>query len=935
MEKDELIEELLKTSNKQRILNILENNSDFVNVNFAEELKNTYYDSWTKEPQKTRNAAVALTELSNILPDVEIKALAEWVSGIANLTEGKLEKTVTDLDKAAELFRKIGKEHEAAQTQVAKLTALAFLGRYKEAILNGKSALKTFEKFGNELAAGKIEKNIGNIFVRQGNRNQAENYFFSARKRFVKIGDKSELAMCDNGIANLYAESNNFQKAEKFYKSALENARETGMAVTEAEIEGSIGNLATFRGKYADALRFLEVSQRKYERLQMPHQITIANLEIADIYLELNLADEAFSIYKIVADEFQKLKLQSEEARTRANFGRAAMVLGKTEKAQKELKKSARLYKNEANKIGTAIVKIALANLELTRKRYKNVFKFAEEVETLLQDSGNLRLQFAAKWLKGEALGKTGKFGEAEQILTQNYVESLKQEQKNIAQISLNSLGNIFLQTNNVRLAEKHFKKAVKIIESLRAPLAGEEFRMSFLADKLAPFENLAKIYLSENKLKDAFLMIEKSRARTLSETLQNDLTTNSQAKGSPKIIKELEKLREELNWFYNRLNRGEETELTELQAETTKREKQISNLLRQIESTNNAKTSKNYDADFDLKILQKTLGENKVLIEFVKFDEYFSAFVITDKKINFVKNLVTESEIIELLEGLHFQFGTLRYGAKVSGKFAAELKKRTDFYLRKFYDKLFLPLEKFVEQRNLIIIPANSIYYVPFQALRDGENYLIESHEISYAPSATVWNFLQQKQRRNLKNALLIGFADERIPLVNQEIKTLQEIFPSAKTFTGEDANFSAFTENAKNFDILHLACHGQFRPENPLFSSLHLADGNITVRDICANKIKAGLVTLSACETGLSKIFAGDEILGLARGFLSAGANSLVLSLWTVNDEATTELMKDFYTNLQRGATVAASLRQAQKEFIERNEHPYFWSSFSMIGK
>ena len=151
----------------------------------------------------------------------------------------------------------------------------------------------------------------------------------------------------------------------------------------------------------------------------------------------------------------------------------------------------------------------------------------------------------------------------------------------------------------------------------------------------------------------------------------------------------------------------------------------------------------------------------------------------------------------------------------------------------------------------------------------------------------------------------------------------------------TGSDATFANYTENAPAADILHLACHGQFRSENPLFSSLHLADGSVTVRDICAQNLNAELVTLSACETGLNKIFAGDEILGLARGFLAAGAKSLVLSLWTVSDEATTELMKNFYTNLQRGESVSASLRLAQLDFIKNNSHPYFWSPFMVIGR
>jgi CHAT domain-containing protein len=118
-------------------------------------------------------------------------------------------------------------------------------------------------------------------------------------------------------------------------------------------------------------------------------------------------------------------------------------------------------------------------------------------------------------------------------------------------------------------------------------------------------------------------------------------------------------------------------------------------------------------------------------------------------------------------------------------------------------------------------------------------------------------------------------------------------------------------------------------------MFSSLHMADGWITVHDICSQSLKAELVTLSACETGLSKIFAGDEILGLARGFLTAGASSLIVSLWTVNDEAAGKLMTDLYTFLQRGRSIASSLRDAQLAFIARGDHPYLWSPFVLIGR
>jgi CHAT domain-containing protein/tetratricopeptide (TPR) repeat protein len=943
MRRAELIAKILKTKRKKEHLALFKKHGEILDPEFARALKNTYYDSWTKDPQKTRNAATALQILTEILPGEEIKALAAWVCGIADLTEGKLEKTIANLDEAARIFRKIDKEHDAAQTQVAKLIALALLGKYDEAIRTGKDALRIFEKFGDRLAAGKIEKNLGNIVARQGDEKQAEKFYLAARRRFVEIGDTCELAMSDNSLANTYAELNDFRKAEKFYALALDNARKAKMFVTEAEIEASMGNLATFRGRYSDALRFLELSRQKYKELKMPHQTAIAELEIADIYLELNLAKEAFEIYEKTAERLKKLKLQGEQARARANFGRAAIVLREYKTARKQLNAAARLYESEGNKTGAAFVKITQANLELALENYESVLKIAREAEKLLETGKNIRYKLAARWFEGEALRCAGTLAEAEKILSETYARASRQEQKSIAQASLNSLGKLFLQKGDAHQAKKYFKKSVKLVESLRAPLAAEEFRMAFLAGKLSPFEFLAKIYLSENDLKNAFLMTERARSRALIDALQNDFQTGSSEIASPELVKKLETLREELNWFYSRQSRAEETEIARLQKEAKQREKLIADAMRQIESVksgnksaeNKSFSDKKDSVFLDFKLLQKNLAREKVLIEFINSGGKFSAFAVSDKKLDFVAEIATETEIIALLENLHFQFAALRYGAKIPEKFASELKRRADFYLQKLYEKLFLPLEKFAGEKNLLIVPAGLLHYVPFQALRASEKYLIETREISYAPSASVWNFLQRKKRKKQQNVLLFGAPDERIPLVESEIETLKTIFPEARVFSGDRATVSAFAENAGKSDVLHLACHGQFRPENPLFSSLHLADGWITVRDVCAGKLNAELVTLSACETGLNKVFAGEEILGLARGFLAAGARSLVLSLWTVNDAATTILMKDFYEHLQRGQTIAASLRAAQKNFIKRNEHPYFWSPFALIGR
>ncbi|MBN2004702.1 MAG: CHAT domain-containing protein [Anaerolineae bacterium] len=136
--------------------------------------------------------------------------------------------------------------------------------------------------------------------------------------------------------------------------------------------------------------------------------------------------------------------------------------------------------------------------------------------------------------------------------------------------------------------------------------------------------------------------------------------------------------------------------------------------------------------------------------------------------------------------------------------------------------------------------------------------------------------------------------------------------------------------------------ASHGEFRADNPLFSSIALADGWLTTLDIFNLRLSASLVTLSGCQTGRSVIGGGDELLGLMRAFLYAGAASLVISLWSIEDRSTAQLTKAFYRHLVNGQTKAAALRQAQLQFLQPDDqnghaifhHPYFWAPFCLVG-
>jgi CHAT domain-containing protein len=132
-----------------------------------------------------------------------------------------------------------------------------------------------------------------------------------------------------------------------------------------------------------------------------------------------------------------------------------------------------------------------------------------------------------------------------------------------------------------------------------------------------------------------------------------------------------------------------------------------------------------------------------------------------------------------------------------------------------------------------------------------------------------------------------------------------------------------------------LHLACHGLFRADNPMFSSLKLHDGWLTAADVMQLDLTGALVTLSACESGRNEVFAGDELIGLTRAFLGVGAPALVVSLWLVQDETTASLMEKYYEQLRDGAGPAEALRTAQLAIMEERPHPYYWAPFVLVGK
>jgi len=262
---------------------------------------------------------------------------------------------------------------------------------------------------------------------------------------------------------------------------------------------------------------------------------------------------------------------------------------------------------------------------------------------------------------------------------------------------------------------------------------------------------------------------------------------------------------------------------------------------------------------------------------------------------------------------------------------------------LQQLYDGLIAPVRPYINT-SLVYISADGILnYLPFEALQNNGRYLIEDYAIAYAPSATVLKQCMDKERHNRSSVLALGNPNLQNPafrLINaeEEVRALSELFERADVYTGDAANERVVQKQAGQYDVLHFACHGELNPDEPMLTSLRLSpdgenDGYLHAGEVFDLDLTASLVVLSACNTGLGELRTGNELMGLTRSFLYAGAPSIVASLWTVDDRSTAFLMREFYKNLA-SMNKAQALRQAKLETMKQYPEPFHWAAFFLQG-
>jgi tetratricopeptide (TPR) repeat protein len=949
MIKEEFLEVLIAAPDSAARHSLIAGNAELLQIDTVHSLKTRADQLEQDDARQALAMGLIAEEIAEQLAMDEARALAFWIQANAHDFLAENESAVRCYQRAAEFFNAAGKPLEASHTAIGHMFTLMQLGQFDQCQQLADSARSVFVQHKDALSLAKIDMNLGNLHYQQGKYAQALEDYKQASGAFLSLGESLYGAMNQINQANALLMLDEFLAAEQLHEQARPVFEEADLRTAVASVDYDLALLQYARGNYAEAFRTFERARATFSDLDLHVNIAMTDLAESELYLDLNLPSEALKLAQKAEAAFSEIGMTFELARSKANQAVSLVRLGQREKADSLLLDAQNLFLSLENNASVAQTHLQRAELLGKNGQDQPAKELALQAAAMYEKLGMKTKQSYAHILAARFLADMGQWDQS--------LEELQDAREVIRDLHApwltqridTGMGRALEGRGEVAGAIGHYENAVRAIEQMTASLTADELRTAFVTDKLAPYEALVLHYASSDPSL-AFHWAERAKSRALLNLLSAGIRPKLHVTDEMDAarVKRLEQLREELNWLYTRLTRGvapgesgPPAAVPETWAKINEREQEATSIWRSLQGRHAGDLSLIRESPRAPSDIQSDLPKDTALVEYFVARDQIMAFVITRESVYSTSLTSSLPEVLALMESLAFQFSKFQFGPSYYQRHRAALLKNTREILDKLGHKLIAPLwDQLSTTNSLIIVPHGPLHSLPFQALIFNDRYLIETHAISCAPSAAVLKFCWEKSVDPASGLsfqgrpLLVGIPDERLLHVTTEIQTLSNIFGDADVLLGENATFERVSQAASSCGVFHLAAHGLFRPEAPLLSSIRLADRWLAVQDIYDLDLKASLVTLSACETGLGHDAGGDDLVGLVRGFLYAGAASLIVSLWTVDDESMTRLVTDFYSRWLAGNSKTEALRQAQITLLKEYEHPYYWAPLILTG-
>lgn len=904
--------------------------------------------------QQYLNSAYQALELARLAQQVaavmdspEAEALAAWSAGGALHFLCHYQEALDCFRLAVAFYHQQGRTDRIVPLQVNQVAVLQNLGRNQEAIELAEATRPLCEALGEkgQRILANLETNIGPAYQQVGNLSGALQAYQRAYQIFQALEDSIQVARTEINQALVLEQQAEFAAAIRLILRAKEVLTQAGQAQEVARADLNLGVMTYRMGHYQAALNHLENSQQAFTAQQNLTEVAVVKLYRSFVYRDLGLIHETITM----AQEAEAVLRRSRHAWSRTwclinqaagyrqleRFAAASHLLTKARRILKQLKAQTALFSLDLERAELALQ----ADQSSTAQRIAYRLLKQADIETYPFLHAKTHLIIAQALLKQTTL----KEAVIQQHIQQAQAIAERHTLTNISLYTYYVSGLLADHQGNIQGSRLYLQKAITEVERLKSNVWLDELRVGFMDDKLPIYQALVALehHQARNDQLDSLL-----NALSLAHTAPWPHFTTAATSALPdETYDQIQALRQRWHWLQSQLDvPGALTEgtvmawsasqQTSYRDESQQIETQLAELSRrrriqQLEIGTEMIDKVPFAAAPLPRTIQANLQPGQLFLFYYLLDDTCHVVAMTAEACYHFPSIIGVAHIQRLLQVWQFHITT---PAKLE---SANSLRLAQSYLQHLYNALIQPLAAvMVGCHHLYVVLPAAWQNLPLTASYDGQQYLIEKFAVTYLTSPTAWTQMKQPAQPQKRRALVMGHSQGgQLPFSVQEAQqvanTLAEQW-AVHCFTEAEAATTAWRELGQKSHLIHLAAHATFRPDNPFFSWINLADERLTVADLYEMAFPLRpLIVLSACETGRG-VPKGGGLLGLARALFAAGASGLVLSHWPLEDSSTTDLMTNFYQQMleQPAADVSHLLRMAQLTCMHRYPHPFFWA-------
>jgi CHAT domain-containing protein/Tfp pilus assembly protein PilF len=832
-------------------------------------------------------------------------ALSCWTKGLTFAT------TSVDVEAISCCYQNLGKGY-------------CHLSDFNKAIEYSNKALPMTKALGDKAGEAICYGTLGWAYDRLGDLWLSIKYHNKALKLVIELGDKIGQSNCYLDLGNVYFNSGDFRKAIEYFDMSLQMAKSIGNEITQATCYGNLGTTYDHLGDFRKAIEYIEKSLLMAKNLGDREGEGRCYGNLGAVY------DHLGDFRKAIEYNEKSLPIQQEthnkygEYKSYVNLGAAYRNLGDSLRSIVYTSEALKIAAEIGDKAGESACNNNLGTDCIEEGNFKRAIEHFEKALGIAEKIGNKALQADPYNNLGNAYRNLGDLNKAIQSYEKalDLVKGTNQIEKK--RIGLLNLGVLYYESNPDK-AYVYLEQSIALIENICGQLVEEYHKREFQAKASEAYQFMVPLCLKLGKEKEAFEYVEGSKSRAFL-----DLLAATEISPTVKLTKELKSL---LNDEASCLADLRAIQMRHLKPYNSPVElgkvdsvlERLNQIYKRISEIDPEYVSARRAKPLSLTDIQNMLFSQKrdiLLIEYFTTSKETFIFVVSSRNRELhVKTVPLSAERLHrYLDDYQREVANCAVFGDIGNAWLG------------LSEYLIAPASDFLTENDLVyFVPHGLLHYLPLHALELNGEPLIKSHPVAYAPSASSLKFCLGKGTGKLENCVSFGVDFE------EEAEKVATLFNTTAD-NGSMATKDNVIRKCGNgvHDIIHFSCHGEFVSDEPLSSYIKLYnDQRLTAKEIFDFKLNTELVTLSACQTGINETSKGDDLIGLTRALLYAGAPSIIVSLWSVDAQSAQEFMIEFYTLLKSNIDKASALQEAQKKMMEKHPHPYYWAPFILVGK